>query len=201
MEKRTRDPEKTRAHILEVAFTEIYQRGFQGVSINDIIAKTEVSKGAFFHYFATKNDLGYALVDEVIKQMVLDRWIKPLSAHKNPVKGIIKNFKKIIDTFPEKSVKYGCPLNNLIQEMAPVDPVFRDKLYEALEVWISETEKYLRKAQIEGYLKKGTNTRQLAEFIVMVEEGSFGLAKSMQNKKMFTSFYNSLNDYLSTLSN
>ena len=63
-------------------------------------------------------------------------------------------------------------------------------------LWIDETERYLKKAQENGYLKKSANTRQLAEFIVATEEGSFGMVKSIADRKIYTSLYNSLRDYL-----
>lgn len=200
MTKTSRDPEKTRAHILDVAFNEIYRNGFHGVSINDIVKKTSVTKGAFFHYFATKQELGYTIVDEMLKQMIMERWITPLNAYKNPVNGIIIRFKKIIEATPEESVCFGCPLNNLIQEMAPVDPIFKEKLSSVIQLWINENEKYLNKAQELGYLKKGVDTRQLAEFIVMVEEASFGVGKSVGNKKIHWSAYHSLRNYMMSLS-
>lgn len=194
--KRTRDPEKTRAHILEVAFVEIYHHGFNGVSIDQIIKKTSVTKGAFFHYFPTKNDLGYAIVDELLREMVLDRWTRPLAAYKNPVQGILKRFRILADAMTNENLLRGCPLNNLVQEMSSADPVFREKLKAVMTLWIDETQRYLQKAQKDGYLKKTVNTRQLAEFIVMVTEGSFGIAKSIGDKKIFNSFYNSLKDHL-----
>jgi TetR/AcrR family transcriptional repressor of nem operon len=194
--KRSRDPERTRAHILEVASREIYERGFQGVSIDQIIKKTNVTKGAFFHYFSTKSDLGYAIVDEILREMVLDRWIRPLAAYKNPVQGILKRFKILTDAMSDENLVRGCPLNNLTQEMSSVDPLFREKLKAVMTLWIDETEKYLKKAQISGYLKKTVNTRQLAEFIVATQEGSFGMVKSMADRKIYNSLYDSLRDYL-----
>lgn len=198
--KRTRDPEKTRTHILETAFDEIYRQGFQGVSVDKIIKNTNVTKGAFFHHFATKNDLGYAIVDEFLREMILDRWIRPLAAHKNPVQGILKRFKRLIDDWTDENLAFGCPLNNLTQEMSAVDAVFREKLQVVMTMWIDETEKYLKKAQADGFLKKSVNTRQLAEFIVTTQEGAFGMAKTMRDRKMSVSLYNSLKDYLESKS-
>jgi AcrR family transcriptional regulator len=200
MKQSARDPVKTRNEILQVAFWEIYKNGFHNVSINDILSKTTLTKGAFFHYFPTKNDVGYAIADEVLKQMVLDRWIKPLAAYKNPVQGIITNLRKTIEASTDDSIKLGCPLNNLIQEMSSVDLIFREKLLSTLELWISEVEKYLKKAQDQGYLKKSANPRQVAEFVVMTHEGGFGLSKSFQDKKIFWSLYNSLREYLNSVS-
>lgn len=194
--KKTRNPEKTRAHILETAFQEIYKSGFQGVSIDKIVEKTNVTKGAFFHHFSTKSDLGYALVDEFLREMILERWIRPLAAYKNPVQGILKQFKKLINDWSEENLMLGCPLNNLTQEMSAVDPKFREKLQTVMTLWIDETEKYLKRAQADGYLKKSVNTHQLAEFVVTTQEGAFGMAKTMQDRRMINSLYNSLKDYL-----
>jgi len=196
--KRTRDPEKTRAHILEVAFREIYHQGFQGVSIDRIIGETEVTKGAFFHHFATKNDLGYALVDEVLREMILDRWIRPLAAYKNPLQGILKRFKVLTEEMNDEDLSRGCPLNNLAQEMSAVDPLFRKKIRAVMTLWIDETERYLKKAQEGGFLKPDADTRQLAVFIVMLEEGAFGLVKSMADRNIFASLYASLRSHLMT---
>ena len=195
-----RDPEKTREAILHAAFDEIYRHGFQGTSVNDIVDKTGLTKGAFFHYFSTKNDLGYAIADEVLREMTLDRWIRPLAAYKNPVQGIITRFRKIIESTPEENMACGCPLNNLTQEMSSVDPVFREKLLSVMQLWISETEKYLRKAQSDGYLRPDIDPRQVAEFVVTVEEGSYAMVKNLRDKKMYWSLYESLKRYLESVS-
>lgn len=200
LKKRSRDPERTRSHILETAFQEIYRHGFQGISIDKIVDKTDVTKGAFFHYFSTKNALGYAIVDEFLREMILDRWIRPLAAYRNPVQGILKRFKRLIDEWTNETLALGCPLNNLTQEMSAIDPVFSEKLQAVMTMWIEETDKYLKKAQQDGYLKQAVNTRQLAEFIVTTQEGAFGMAKTMRDKKMSMSLYNSLKDYLESKS-
>lgn len=199
VKKKTRNPEATRKHILDVAFMEIFLKGFQGVSVADIVAKTGLTKGAFFHHFPSKEDLGYAIVDEVLRGMVVERWIRPLEDYENTVDGVVLNFKKIIDAMPDEHLSLGCPLNNLIQEMSGVDPVFRDKLRDVLELWISGVEKHLKKAHVRGYLRKEINARRLAEFIVTNHEGAFGMMKSIRDRKAFRSLHASLRDYLQSV--
>ncbi|HEX4926329.1 MAG TPA: TetR/AcrR family transcriptional regulator [Bdellovibrionales bacterium] len=199
IKKRTRDPVATRAQILDVAFWEIYRNGFHHVSVNDIAEKAGLTKGAFFHHFPTKEALGYALVDEVLTRMVLERWITPLNDYENPLEGISANLKKIIDEMPEETLSLGCPLNNLVQEMSSVDPIFRDKLHGAIETWIAGVEKHLKRAQQRGYLKKETNARRLAEFVVMNHEGAFGMIKSVRDRRVFRSLHASLKEYLSSV--
>lgn len=197
--KRIRNPEETRAKILEVAFMEVFQNGFQGVSVNDIVDKTGLTKGAFFHHFPTKEALGYAIVDEILTEMTLARWIRPLDDYENPLEGIVTNLKKIIDNSPDDTFALGCPLNNLIQEMSSVDPVFREKLHAVLEIWISGIELNLKRAQARGYLKKQLNTRHLAEFIVMNHEGAYGMIKIVRDRKVFRALHSQLKEYLASV--
>lgn len=195
-----RNPEKTRTEILRAAFDIVYQHGFRASSVKMIVEKAGVTQGAFFHYFSTKNDLGYALADEVLKDMTLDRWIRPLAAYRNPVHGMITRFRKLLEATSDEELALGCPLNNLTQEMSSVDPVFREKLRAVLNLWIDETERYLRKAQVEGYLKPDVKVRRAAEFIVMIEEGSWAMVKNLTDRKIYWSLYESFRHFLESIS-
>jgi AcrR family transcriptional regulator len=165
-----------------------------------MVARAGVTQGAFFHYFPAKIDLGYALADEVLKEVILNRWTKPLSAYSNPVQGMISHYRKLMDATTDEEASRGCPLNNLTQEMSSVDLVFREKLGNVLEEWIKETERYLRKAQSDGYLKKDVNLRSVAEFVVMMEEGSGALVKALGDKKVYRSLYEGYRQYLESIS-
>ena len=57
----------TRDKLLKAAFEEIYRSGFQATSLDIILTKARVTKGALYHYFPDKASLGYAVVDEVVK--------------------------------------------------------------------------------------------------------------------------------------
>lgn len=196
--KKSRDLEKSRREILDVAFYEIYTRGFQGVSVDDIVKKTSLTKGAFYHHFPTKLDLGYALVDEVIKPMIIDRWIIPLEKFENPLHGILKQMKILMGK--SEVLKFGCPLNNLVQEMSPIDAEFKKRLQIALGVWISEMDKHLQRGKKSGFLKSDVNTKQVAHFVVMAHEGFFGLLKGLNDPKAFDALYDSLKIYFRAIS-
>lgn len=198
--KRVRDAERTRSEILSAAFDEIYEHGFRATSVNDIVEKAKVTKGAFFHYFPTKNDVGYTLADEVLKDMILDRWIRPLAAYKNPVQGMISRYRKLMEDSTDEQLALGCPLNNLTQEMSSVDPVFRDKLRAVLNSWIKETLRHLKKAQAQGFLKPDVDVKEASVFIVMVEEGSGAIVKNLRDRKVYWSLYESFRRYLESLS-
>ena len=195
-----RDPEKTRSKILSAGYDIVYRQGFRATSVNEISTKAGVTEGAFFHYFPAKNDLGYALAEEVLRDMMLERWIKPLSAYGNPLQGMSARFRRLMEATTDEEASLGCPLNNLTQEMSPVDPVFRDKLRRVVLEWVEETEKYLKKAQAEGYMKPDVNARAAAEFLVMIEEGSAGIVKALGDLKAYRSMYDGYRRYLHAIS-
>ncbi len=84
-----RNPDLTRKSLLEAAFQEIYQSGFQAASLDNILSKAGVTKGALYHHFGSKRELGYAVVDELIRERVLDRWVRPLEHAANPIDGLL----------------------------------------------------------------------------------------------------------------
>jgi len=56
--RRTRDPERTRERLLQAAFREIHRSGFQSAGIDTILAATNVTKGALYYHFESKEALG-----------------------------------------------------------------------------------------------------------------------------------------------
>ncbi len=197
--KKVRDLERSRKEILDAAFIEVFKRGFQGVSVDEIVAKTKLTKGAFYHQFPTKLDLGYALVDEVIRPMIIDRWIRPLEKYENPLDGILFQMKSLIGDCDQAQLRLGCPLNNLVQEMSPLDRGFHKRLQFALNLWIDELETQLNRAKKSGYLKSDVNTRHVAQFLVMAHEGFYGVLKGLDDSHTFPALYSSLKRYFYTL--
>ena len=62
--------EQTRDRILDTAQSLILDRGFAGVSLDQIIQGLGLTKGAFFHHFRNKNDLARALIQRYSDQGV-----------------------------------------------------------------------------------------------------------------------------------
>ena len=78
-----------RQQILQAAYREIHVLGFQAASLSRILARTGVSKGALYHYFPNKTELGYAVVDELLAQRIEERFILPLIKAEDPVEAVV----------------------------------------------------------------------------------------------------------------
>src|SRR4029077_1613995 len=124
--RKFRDPERTRERLLQAAFREVYRSGFQSAGIDTILAATNVSKGALYHHFDSKEALGYAIVDEIITETVRDRWLLPMLGNGQPI-DILIGIVRRTPVRPE-NIRSGCPLLNLAQEMSPLDEQFRKRL-------------------------------------------------------------------------
>src|SRR3954462_2632675 len=109
-------PAYTRLTILHKAFELIYTKGYQTPSIDDIIATTQVTKGAFFYHFKNKDEMGLALINEVMMPSMEGAMVQPLAESTHPVRDIYNMVKLLLLDTPFLQVKYGCPAGNLTQE-------------------------------------------------------------------------------------
>lgn len=57
-----------RKDILDAAQRLVYTRGYEGMSIQDILNDLQMSKGAFYHYYASKQALLEALIDRMVEE-------------------------------------------------------------------------------------------------------------------------------------
>lgn len=176
----TRHPDVTRSRILEAAFAEIHRQGFQAASIANILADTGLTKGALYHHFSTKRALGLAVVDEVIHGRLEERIFRPLRVAEEPLAALVSILDGLERRAPEL-VSLGCPLNNLIQEMSPLDTDFRQRLGAVVDTWRHAVEGALLRARAQGKLREDVDCADAALFIVSAWEGCIGIAKNLQS--------------------
>jgi hypothetical protein len=96
-------------------------------------------------------------------------------------------------------IELGCPLNNLAQEMSPLDQRFRRGVAATFNTWIDALAKDLERGQAEGTVRRDIDARKVAAFVVAAIEGSFGLAKGVQNAAMLRSNLEVLGTFLESL--
>jgi TetR/AcrR family transcriptional regulator, transcriptional repressor for nem operon len=183
--QRLRDPERTRERLLQAGFREVHRSGFQSASIDTILAATNVTKGALYYHFDSKEDLGHAIVEEVVAKLPRDRWLLPLqrSKDKDPIDALI-SIVRAIPARPE-DVKGGCPLVNLAQEMSQLDEQFRKRLETIFHAWQEGIATALRRGQSQGTVRRDLVPAETAGFLIALVEGYQVLAKNAQDAKVW----------------
>jgi TetR/AcrR family transcriptional repressor of nem operon len=196
----TRSPENTRGKILEAAFDEFYKNGFQGGSINRIVHRAGATKGALFHHFRGKNDLGYSVVREVIHPHLKQQWSDPLANSSDPITDLKRIFRQCAKReIANGGLVNGCPLNNLAQEMSPLDEKFRKSLEQIYVAWRETVAAAFARGIKAGKVRKDVSPRKVAAFIVAAQAGMAGTAKNAQDEALLLQTGQALFDYLDSL--
>ncbi len=198
-QKSERNPDATRQIILQAAFMEIYRKGYQGMRLDKVLTETGMTKGALYHHFTNKQSLGYAVVDEVIQPMMRSIWVEPLESADDPLAGLIDVIETLPDKKPQELIQFGCPLNNLVQEMSPQDEGFRERLDAVMAIWHGGTEKALQQAKQQGLIRTDINCYETATFVMAALEGCIGIAKSAQSIEQLRCCLRGLIQYLQSL--
>ena len=194
-------PDSTRQKILNAAFMEFYRNGFQGGSLNRIVESAGITKGALFHHFpGGKQSLGYAVVDEMIEPLLLQRWLSPLERSKDPIADLKTSFRRFVkEDIDTGNWIYGCPLNNLAQEMSPLDEGFRARIDRLYNTWRKGFAEALAQGTKSGTVRKDVSARSVASMLVAGQMGIWGTGKSSQSKAVMTQATDAICDYLDSL--
>ena len=194
-----RDPDKTREAILMAAFQEIHRHGFQAAGLDSILAAAGVTKGALYHHFDNKAALGYAIIDELISQMIHESWLNHLDPLADPIDQLQQVLKTHMESAECEDIELGCPLYNLIQEMSPIDEGFRLRLSRVVEQWRDGVARALRQGQEQGFVNPALDPRKTATFFVAAVEGAIGMVKVANDQSVAVEAAESLITYLDTL--
>jgi TetR/AcrR family transcriptional repressor of nem operon len=192
-----RDPARTRERLLQCAFQHVYRSGFRGTDVDTIIDSAGMTKGALYHHFTGKEALGYAIVDEVITNITLEKWVKPLENPADPISAIAQIVQS--SSMTPDHLRGGCPLNNLAQEMSPLDEGFRKRIDAVFTLWHDAVAGALRNGQKRRLVRTDIDADEIATFLIATYEGYMSLTKSSQDARMLQSGKKSITRYLDSL--
>ena len=194
-----KDPDKTRETLLERAFQEMYMHGYQAASLENILKDAGVTKGALYHHFGSKIELGYAVIDEIITGWFKTKWLEPLQGVEDPIEGIRGIMRALPAEAPEEAKHFGCPLNNLAQEMAPIDKGFQKRIVRIFDMWRVGIADAFRQGQKAKLVRSDVDPDDVATFIIATFEGGISLAKANQSLEILANYSRGLDLYLDSL--
>ena len=194
-----RDPEGTKERLLDAAFGEIYAHGYTAASMDRIVQRSGVTKGALYHHFGSKKELAQAMIDATLRTMVVDAFLAPLGEAENPIDGIQSCLNAQMDCLTPERVMCGCPLNNLAQELSGTDEDFQQQIDGLYEHWRHSIADALARGQAAGHVRADVDTNDVATFTVAACAGVAGFAKSTRDVEVARSSMRVLCSYLDTL--
>ena len=179
---RVRDGRHTREVILLAAARLMHVGGYQATSLDDVLRESGVGKGNFYHYFMSKEDLGYAILDQIIAGF-LDRTLGPCFS--DPAGDSIAQIRcfldRVLDAQRQRNCVGGCPLGNLASELSDVHEGFRSRLASVFSAWRDRLTQALEESRARGRVTAECQPAVVAQFLVASLEGAILMAKVSQD--------------------
>jgi len=179
---KTREGRSTREAILEAASRLIHVHGYNHTSLDDVLRESNVGKGNFYYHFKSKEELGYAILDQIIGSF-LERTLEPcFSDPQGRALTQIRCFlDRVLEMQRERNCVGGCPLGNLALELSDVHEGFRGRLASVFAAWRERLTLALRTAQGQGAVGSECRPEAVADFLVASLEGAILLTKLTKN--------------------
>ncbi|MDX1642268.1 MAG: TetR/AcrR family transcriptional regulator, partial [Balneolaceae bacterium] len=168
-----------------------------------IIENAGVSKGAFFHHFSSKADLGYELVERYAEadaehlEKTLD---KSERLSKDPLQQLlifVKLFEEEMNTLEEPYP--GCLLASYCYQSALFDENILKLIRESMLTWRKRILEKLKVISDKHPPKEEVDLESLADMLLVLFEGAFVLSQSLRETKIIAKQLSHYHTYLRLL--
>lgn len=154
--------EATRRHILDVAAKAFAEFGYRGISLNDIVRDSSLTKGAFYFHFPSKEALALAVFRDK-QESWIGQTMSAVMAHERAVDQLEAMLDVGCDIYERDSS--ARVVGRLCMELASQKEL-SPHLTAHLVTWFDVTEQLIRRAQEEGDVRRDIEARLAAETIV-----------------------------------
>ena len=179
--KTPRPDSVTRVKLLEAAQRLMLAKGYTATSVEEICATAELTKGGFFHYFRSKEELGKAVLDYFMASMFQSLRDSPHFQSSDPRQRIHGYIDFMIEVSRDPERSSGCLLGNFAQVLSDTHPDIRALCAQHVSWWAGILKHELDEAVTGLAKKRAVDTQVLAEHFIALFEGSLTLAKTQQD--------------------
>lgn len=171
----------TKRRLLEAAVQLMLKQGFTATTVDQVCAEAGLTKGSFFHYFKTKDEIGQAAVEFFTcgQQAMLAN--APFHLLPDP----LERFHGLLDFFAaftrNPDFPKACLAGNLSQELAPTHNEIRCCCASNFNGWIGTVAGMLRQAKTAHQPVVDFDPESVAAMALSLLQGSILLAKAMQD--------------------
>jgi len=189
-----RDPKQ---HILEAALVLFASRGYHSVSIEDILRESGCTRGVLYYYFPSKEELGYAAIDEGLR-LAVEQGTRPyLQTNEHPIDRLSKAFDALPNVMQLGGVEVST--TDLGFRMATIHEGFRKRLEGWLEPTIDLVEQVVHRGIADGQIADSVDPRQLAHMVVTMATGIQHMSRLWHRELICDNARRWMKEYLNSL--
>jgi TetR/AcrR family transcriptional regulator, transcriptional repressor for nem operon len=173
-------------HILNTSFKLFLQKNFKEVTMREIVEKTGLSKGAFYHYFESKEQL----FEEVVNHFFLTLTSIDFDHFSHAsLADFCKDYLKFLaaqsEMYTGDNEDSGSNLFTLIFESMKIVPGFKKKFRAAEEKEIEGWRKIIKMARKSGEISSDMSDEEIAKIFIFINDGAgIRMIIDGKNKKM-----------------
>lgn len=172
-----------RSQILDAAAALIAEHGFTSTSVDDVIKAAKLSgKSHFYHYFKSKDELGYEVLNRQFERFSE----RGLAVLREPMIDPLERLNLFIDSVvalqAESGGRRGSPFGNLAAELADAHEGFRVRIEAVFERWASQIRSLLWEARPQ--LQDDVDAVRLSRFIIAALEGAVLMTRVKRDMAM-----------------
>lgn len=179
---RIADPDSpTKKGLLDAAAKLVLEEGFAATSVEDVCSAAGLTKGSFFHYFGSKEELASALLEDHVARRSKEFAAAPFQRLADPLRRVYGAVDYVAETCREEARAGGCLLGNFAQELAFSHPGIRaacDDCFSGQAEWFARE---LAAAKRLHAPRASFDPAGLAEHWVAVAQGAVLLAKTKRD--------------------
>ena len=166
----------SKAHILKTSFYLFLQKSFKEVTMNEIVIATGLSKGAFYHYFQSKEQLFVEVINAFFfDQLMIDHRKLSTNSLRDFYHDYAQQLKKTAVVFKEyvnyNDTKVNINYLTMMFDALALFPGFRDKLKEARLNELAAWTAVITKSRGSGEFSSPMSDEQIAKMFIYSNGG------------------------------
>ena len=189
----------TRTNLLDAAMQLMLEKGFTATSVEEICKHAGVTKGSFFYYFDSKEELGRVVLGHF--QQMIGRAMQqgPYQSVTDPLQRLYAYCDYLAEMIVHPNTPQSCLIGNLSQEMAATNPAIAAACQSVFAWWTELIQADLEEAKQRYAPQKELDCRGLAEHFIVIFEGALILAKAQQDFQVVSQHIGHFKGYLAFL--
>jgi TetR/AcrR family transcriptional repressor of nem operon len=190
---------ETRGKLLDAARDVIRTKGYAGSTVDDICAAARVTKGSFFHYFDSKEELGVAAIERFGAMAATLFASAPYRSESDPRDRVLGYVDFRISLLRGEIPLYTCLIGTTVQEAYATHPNLRAACDRVLSEHVAELTRDLAAAKSRHAPNAPWDPESVGYFIQCLLQGAFIFVKAKQSPEIATASLGHLRNYLVSL--